>query len=232
MHLLECLPQRQRMNGNHPSKCFGQQGEETWTQHRLQNLPCVPYYLLLTQALEDWVYSRLSTAWARTCAKSGAADAQWLWVGDCCMLSSTQSINLSSIPRPWALWAKGLVRVNWLCDCQKIKICWQDMLCLHIVPHIINNWKVLLCHYIQVLFQMWDQLWRNYKLKLFDSLIVHYIFFHKLNICDKICGAHIFDHILNKCGRFCVGFVIHTKGFLSAVSGSMKAKVFECHMWT
>jgi len=67
---------------------------------------------------------------------------------------------------------------------------------------------------------MWNRLWHNYKLVLFDSFIVHSIFFHKLKICDKICGACIFDHILNKCGRFCVGFVIRTKGFLFAVSSS------------
>jgi len=63
---------------------------------------------------------------------------------------------------------------------------------------------------------MWDRLWHNYKLKLFDSFIVRYIFFGKLKIGDKIGGACIFDHIL-KCGKFCVGFAIRTKGFLSVV---------------
>jgi len=65
---------------------------------------------------------------------------------------------------------------------------------------------------------MWNRLWHNYKLKLFDLFIVRYIFFRKLKICDKICGAHVFVHILNKCGRFCVGFATRTKGFLSPVS--------------
>jgi hypothetical protein len=49
-----------------------------------------------------------------------------------------------------------------------------------------------------------------------------------LKIYDKICGAHIFDHILNRCGRFCVGFVIHTKGFLSAVYVVILVFVVPC----
>jgi hypothetical protein len=64
---------------------------------------------------------------------------------------------------------------------------------------------------------MWDPICPEKKLKIFDSFIVLYIFFHKLKVWDRICGANKFDHILNKCGRFCVCFASPTKGPLSPV---------------